>query len=67
METKQHATKKTNGLMRKSIKKLKNTSTDDNEDTTTRNVRDATKAMLRENSWQYRPSSKRKKNLKSTT
>ena len=48
METKQHATIKTNGSMRKSKGKLKNTSeTNDNENTTIQNLCDAAKAVLR--------------------
>ena len=62
METKQHATKKTNGSMRKSKGKLKKyLKTNDDEDTTSQNQ------YSEGNSEQYRPSSKKKKNLKSTT
>ena len=51
METKQHATKKTNGSMRKLRRKFKKyLETNDNEDTTTQNLWDATKAVLRGNS-----------------
>ena len=48
METKQHATKKTNGSMRKSKGKLKKyLKTNDNDNTTIQNLWDATKAVLR--------------------
>ena len=48
METKKHATKKTNGSMRKSKRKLKKyLLTNDNEDTITQNLWDSTKAVLR--------------------
>ena len=47
METKQHATKKTNGSM-KSRKKLKKyLKTNDNEDPASQNLWDAAKAVLR--------------------
>ena len=47
METKQHATKKTNGSMRKSRRKLKKyLETNDNEDTTTQNLWDAANAVF---------------------
>ena len=50
METKQHATKK-NQWVNEEIKKetQKYLKTNDNEDTTTQNLRDATKAVLRGN------------------
>ena len=48
METKQHPTKNTNGSMRKSRRKLKkHFETNDNEDTTTQNLWDTAKAVLR--------------------
>ena len=48
METKQHPTKNTNGSMRKSRRKLKeHLETNDNEDTTTQNLWDTAKAVLR--------------------
>jgi len=50
--------------MRKSRRKLKNLETNDNEDTTTQNLRDAAQ---REISSQYRPFSQQKKNLKLIT
>ena len=49
METKQHATKKINGSMRKIKKEIKKyLKTIDNEDPTTQNLWDATKADVRE-------------------
>ena len=48
METKQHATKKTNVSMRKSRRKLKKyCKTNDNENTTTQNLWYAAKAVFR--------------------
>ena len=48
METKQHATKKTTMSMRKSRRKFKKyLEINCNEDTTTQNLWDATKAMIR--------------------
>ena len=45
METKQHATNVVNGEIKKEIKKY--LETNDNEDTTSQNLWDAAKAMLR--------------------
>ena len=45
METKQHATKKTNGSIKKEMKNY--LETNDNEDTTSQNLWDAAKAVLR--------------------
>ena len=62
METKQHATKQTNGSMRKLRRKFKTyLETNDNEDTTTQNLWDATKAVLRGKFIAIHTSSKRKK------
>ena len=54
--------------MRKSRKKFKKyLKTNDNEDTTTPDLWDATKAVLRGKFIAIQPSSKKNKNLKSTT
>ena len=48
MEAKQHATKKYQHSMRKSKRKLKKyLKTNDNENTTSQNLQDASKAILR--------------------
>ena len=51
--------------IKKEIKKC--LETNDNEDKTTQNLWDATKAVLRGKFIAIQPSSKKKKNLKSTT